>query len=153
MVRLEQYGENERRHLRDLPCPRFETTPFVTGVNISRARVAIISTAGLHLRADNRFEIGESTFRTIPGDVQARDLVMSHISTNFDRTGYLADINLVFPIDRLHELAREGVIGECSPVHFSFMGATDPGNMTEEADSLCRVLKKHGVNVVLLVPV
>ena len=33
------------------------------------------------------------------------------------------DVNCVFPIERLRELAREGVIGEVAPHHYSgFMG-------------------------------
>jgi len=45
-------------------------------------------------------------YRVIPGDIAARDLVMTHISTNFDRTGFQQDWNVVFPLDRLKELAR-----------------------------------------------
>ena len=33
--------------------------------------------------------------------ISSKDLVMSHISTNFDRSGFQMDVNLVFPLDRL----------------------------------------------------
>ncbi len=36
---------------------------------------------------------------------------MSHISVNFDRTGFQQDLNTVFPIDRLRELVADGEVG------------------------------------------
>lgn len=153
MVRLEQYSEDERRHLLDLPCPIFETTPFVTGITLPGARVAVVSTAGLHRRADRPFAVGEAGYRVIPGDFDAADLVMSHISTNFDRTGFQLDINMVLPIERLEELAEAGFIESVADYHYSFMGATDPAAMEAEARSLAGLLKQDRVSCALLVPV
>ncbi len=153
MVRLEQYEEHERRHLLDLPCPTFDSTPFVAGLTPSQARVVIISTAGLHRRVDRAFAVGEAGYRVIPGDIDPADLVMSHISTNFDRTGFQLDINMVLPIERLGELAREGFIESVSDYHYSFMGATDPAAMETEARRLAGLLRQDGVSCALLVPV
>jgi len=88
MVRLEQFEEEERAHLLNLPCPTFDTTPYVTGITPDQARVAIISTAGMHRRSDSPFGVGEASYRVIPDNVDPAELVMSHISTNFDRTGF-----------------------------------------------------------------
>jgi D-proline reductase (dithiol) PrdB len=60
----------------------------------------MISTAGLHLRGDRPFSLGSDDYRVIPGEVKANDLVMSHVSTNFDRTGFQQDLNVIFPITR-----------------------------------------------------
>jgi hypothetical protein len=49
---------------------------------------------------------------------------MSHVSVNFDRSGFFQDINCALPRDRLQELVDEGVVGAVSKEHFSFMGAT-----------------------------
>ncbi|NNF45566.1 MAG: selenoprotein B glycine/betaine/sarcosine/D-proline reductase, partial [Desulfofustis sp.] len=125
MVRLEIYQEDERRHLLDLPCPTYDQTPFVTSVTCTHARVAVISTAGLHLRSDRPFGIGESEYRVIPKQVDPKDLVMSHVSTNFDHSGFQQDWNILFPIDRLQELAAEDLIGSVAAFHYSFMGAQD----------------------------
>jgi len=92
-------------------------------------------------------------YRVIPGDIAARDLVMSHISTNFDRTGFQQDWNVVFPLDRLKELAAEGIIGSVAAFHYSFMGATDPAEMEPAARNLAVLLKGDGVDGALLVPV
>ena len=153
MVRLEIYQEEERRHLLDLPCPTFDHTPFVSGVVPGRARVAVISTAGLHRRSDRPFQLGEAGYRVIPRNTDPAELVMSHVSTNFDRTGFQMDLNMVLPLDRLQELADRGVIDSVAEFHYSFMGATDPTPMEAEARKLAGVLKQDRVTCALLVPV
>ena len=65
-------------------------------------------------------------YRVIPGDNDAGDLSLSHVSVNFDRTGMQADWNVAFPLDRLKELARDKVIGSIAAFHYSFMGAISP---------------------------
>jgi D-proline reductase (dithiol) PrdB len=92
-------------------------------------------------------------YRIIPGTIQARDLVMTHISTNFDRTGFQQDWNVVFPLDRLRELAAEGIIGSVAAYHYSFMGAADPSTMEASAKRLAGPLKGDQVDAALLVPV
>ncbi len=153
MVRLSQYEESEREHLLKLPCPTYTSSPYVTGLKVSQARIALISTAGLHRRSDRPFGVGETGYRLIPKDVDAQDLVMSHISTNFDRTGFHMDMNIVFPLDRLRELEEQGLIGSLAEYHYSFMGATSPDQMEQEARQLSAILKKDQVDAVLLVPV
>jgi D-proline reductase (dithiol) PrdB len=115
--------------------------------------VAIISTAGLHRRKDRPFEGMTGDYRVIPDTCTAKDLVMTHISTNFDRTGFVQDWNVVFPLDRLHELAAEQAIGSVAQFHYSFMGAADPGAMEQAAERLAGLLKGDAVDAVLLVPV
>jgi D-proline reductase (dithiol) PrdB len=145
--------EDERNHILALPCPTFETTPWVTGPLLAKRRVALITTAGLHRRNDSPFGVGSADYRIIPADILASDLVMSHISTNFDRSGFQQDWNVVFPLDRLRELVEEKVIGSVADFHYSFMGATDPLRMEVTARNLARIMKNDGVDAVLLVPV
>jgi D-proline reductase (dithiol) PrdB len=92
-------------------------------------------------------------YRVISGDIEAGDLVMSHISTNFDRTGFQQDWNVIFPLDRLQELAEKGIIGSVAAYHYSFMGATDPAEMEPSARNLAMLLKGDQVDAALLVPV
>jgi D-proline reductase (dithiol) PrdB len=145
--------EDERNHLLALSCPTFDSYPWVTGPPLAKRRVALITTAGLHLRSNLPFGVGASDYRIIPTDTSANDLVMSHISTNFDRTGFQQDWNVVFPLDRLRELAEEKVIGSVADYHYSFMGATDPIRMEALARNLAQIMKNDGVDAVLLVPV
>ena len=153
MTRLDSYSESERNHLLGLPCPEFGSTPFVQAPALNRLKVAVISTAGLHLKDDRHFGPGESDYRLIPSATPASDLAMSHISTNFDRTGFQMDLNMVFPLDRLNELVLEGFIDSVASYHYSFMGATEPQQMEKTARNLAGIMKKDGVNSVLLVPV
>ncbi|RJX35910.1 MAG: selenoprotein B glycine/betaine/sarcosine/D-proline reductase [Desulfarculus sp.] len=153
MARLENLPPALASHLAQLPCPEFATTPWAQAPPLQQARVAIVSTAGLHRREDAPFTGFSGEYRVIPGDAQAADLVMSHISTNFDRSGFQRDWNLVFPLDRLRELAAEGTIASLADFHYSFMGATDPAQMEGPAAEVAGLLQKDRVNAVLLVPV
>ncbi|MEH0020544.1 MAG: glycine/sarcosine/betaine reductase selenoprotein B family protein [Desulfobacter sp.] len=153
MTRLDQYSESERAHLLGLPCPEFDTAPFAAAPELDMLRVAVISTAGLHTKGDRPFDMGASDYRLIPSETPAGDLVMSHISTNFDRTGFQMDLNTVFPLDRLNELAGKGFIGSVAAYHYSFMGATEPEKMEGTARDLAKIMKKDRVSAVLLVPV
>ncbi len=153
MARLDSMPEPMRGHLANLPCPIFETTPFVEAPPAGDRRVAMISTAGLHRRGDRPFSLGSDDYRLIPGDIKANDLVMSHVSTNFDRTGFQQDLNVIFPLDRLREMVRREEIGSVANFHYSFMGATEPEKMEQTVRKLASMLKKDEVNSVLLVPV
>lgn len=128
----------------------FETTPFVGGPALSERRVAVVSSAGIHRRDDQKFSLSSSDFRKVSAD---DDVIMSHISGNYDRTGFLQDINTILPLDRLAELASDGVIGSVAQTHYSFMGATDPADMQPYAAQVAGMLKADQVDAVLLVPV
>jgi D-proline reductase (dithiol) PrdB len=143
----------QAQRLAELECPDFATRPWVAGPALSRRRVAIVSSAGLVVRADNPFRGRDSDYRVIPGDTRPEDLLISHISINFDRTGFQEDWNVVFPLDRLCELAAERVIGSVAATHYSFMGATDPVEMEPNARELAGRLKADGVDAVILSPV
>lgn len=154
MAHLESMPEPQRSHIAKTKLPTFDTHPWVTGPPLNRRRVALISTAGLHRRDDRpfSFEPGDH-YRVIPGDIDANQLIMSHVSTNFDRSGFQQDWNIVFPLDRLRELSDEKAIGSLADFHYSFMGAIDPQDAEQSARKLAGLLKKDDVNAVLLVPV
>lgn len=154
MVRWEKLSDGERRSLENLSLPIFETRPWAKGLPLNRRRVAIISTAGLHRREDRPFtpEPGDY-YRIIPDDIKSGDLITSHVSLGFDRSGFQQDWNIVFPLDRLRELAQEGIIGSVAGFHYSFMGADDPTRWEHEARLVASLLKKDKVDAALLLPV
>ena len=115
--------------------------------------MAIVSSAGLVVRGENPFRGRDPDYRTIPATIAANDLLCSRISINFDRTGFQEDWNVVFPLERLNELAAEGTIGSVADEHYSFMGATDPVQMEPYARRLAGRLKQDAVNAVILPPV
>ncbi|MBT7954355.1 MAG: selenoprotein B glycine/betaine/sarcosine/D-proline reductase [Rhodospirillaceae bacterium] len=133
--------------------PEFEETPLLPGPPLAERRIALISTAGLHRRGDRPFTEQSGDFRIISSDVADKDIVMSHISTNFDRLGFMQDVDVAFPINRLKELAEEGVIGSVAEFHFSFMGATPPDQMEPGVREIVQTLKADNVSAVALCPV
>jgi D-proline reductase (dithiol) PrdB len=125
----------------------------VSGPRLAARRVAIVSSAALHRRGEAPMLPGTAEFRALPADTPARELLMSHVSINFDRSGWQRDINTVYPIDRLRELASEGVIGAVADTHYSVMGSTDPRSMADSAAGMAAQMHAEGVNAVLLSPV
>ena len=153
MARLEDIPEPTRSVVRDLPCPQFDTTPFVAGPPLAQRRVALISSAALIRHGEAPFPVGSGEFRPISATWNADDILMSHVSINFDRTGFQRDINVVLPVDRLRELADEGLIGSMAGTHYSVMGSTDPAQLDPAVDAMAAALHAEGVNAVVLLPV
>jgi D-proline reductase (dithiol) PrdB len=153
MVHLSQMPDKLREVLINQELPEFETTPWADGPPLAERRIALIATSGLHRRDDPPFTAGSGEYRIIPDDTDMDDLVMSHISTNFDRTGFYRDLNVVFPIDRLRELRDEGVIGSIASRHYSFMGATPPEVMEPLARDLAAIMREDAVGGIVFCPV
>jgi D-proline reductase (dithiol) PrdB len=121
---------------------------------LSQARVAIVTTAGFHGPGGGTWREGQGFVAFASDD---RQLTLAHASTNFDRTGLVADLNVVYPADRLEEMAAEGVIGSVAAQHLSFMGA-QPDHVLETlrldtGPQAAELLRADGVDVVLLTPV
>lgn len=157
MARLADLGKWEREHLLEMlkEIPDFKGQPWVAGPPLRRRRVAIVTTSGIHRAGDAPYadDAAASDYRVIPGDVDAGDLVMSHLSSNYDRTGFQQDANVVFPIDRLRELAAEGVIGSIADFHYAFMGAARLPILEPKVRQVAGLLKRDAVDAVLLTPV
>ncbi len=143
-----------RERVGELPVPSFDTTPAVAAPSLDKARVAIVTTAGLKRGGEiELWKTSDASFTVLAGD--ARDLQLSHFSPNFDRSGFVADLNVVYPIDRLHELASLGVIGSVAEQQLSFMGAqADLSTIRyDTGPAAAALLIRDGVEVVLLTPV
>ena len=80
MARMENLIESEQAHMRNLPLPTFETTPWAEGPPLSERRVAIVTTAGLGLRGEDAFGIGAADYKVIPAETDSADILMTHIS-------------------------------------------------------------------------
>ena len=118
---------------------------------LSEMKVAIATAAGVHLKSDKRFNLaGDFTYRLIPGDAPTEELMVSH--GGYDNSDVNKDINCMFPIDRLRELAKEGFIKEVAPTHVGFMGGG--GNQEkfthETGPAIAKILKEEGVDAVVL---
>jgi D-proline reductase (dithiol) PrdB len=91
-------------------------TPFRG--RIEEAIVCLVSTAGVRLVSDAPFQVeGDTTYRVIPGGAPGADLVFD--DSHYDHACVDRDINCIFPLDRLRELAGERRIGGLTDRHFS----------------------------------
>lgn len=153
MARIEDIPQPTRDAVLAVPCPDFGTTPFVSGPPLARRKIAILSSAALIRRGDQPFAFGSAECRFVPASTPTDDILVSHVSINFDRAGFQRDLNVVYPIDRLRELAAEGVIGGVADTHYTVMGSTDPAGMAGSANAIAARLRAENVDSVVLSPV
>lgn len=108
-------------------------TAFAIRIPLRDARIALLTSAGLHLPADEPFREekgGDWSYRVIPSPVAVEQLKCTHPSDAWDRSGVAADANVALPLDRLHELAADGRIGSVAADHISIQGSiTAPGRL------------------------
>ena len=155
MPRLEDLTDTARQGHLNFPAREHDDAPFAPlRKPLSEAKLALVTTAGLHLRGDAPFSSGDQTYRTIPSSSPASAIIQSHTSIGFDRTAIMRDINVTFPIDRLRELVDRGTVGELSERFYSFLGANrDPKRIIEETGpEVAGKLLGEGVDAVLLTP-
>jgi D-proline reductase (dithiol) PrdB len=136
------------------PVPEFTTTAWTLPKPLNQSTVAIVTSAALHGVNDKRFGGGDTSYRVI--DRKERELILGHWSQNFDRSGLAIDLNVVYPIDRLEELAANGTIGAVANKHYSFAGNQPDDVATLRLDSgpaAAAEMLADGVDVVILTPV
>jgi len=125
---------------------------------LAACRVALVSTGGVHLRTQPAFDMqnpfGDPSFRNLPATVSPDQLTITH--DYYDHRDADRDVNIVFPLERLRELAAQGEVGDVSPVHLGFMGHIDgdlvPILRQQTAPAAAALLSRHQVDVVLLFP-
>jgi D-proline reductase (dithiol) PrdB len=155
MPRLDRLPQINRNNLLMLPVQINEGAPFTPLARpLPACRLAIVTTAGLHVRGDRPFGPGEQTYRVIPADTAAADIVQSHTSLGFDRVPIMRDLNISFPVDRLRELVARGELGGIAPNHYSFMGAQRELKRIEQetGPEVGRRLREEGADAALITP-
>ena len=147
--------EQLRTTLGGLKSFTFDDVPWTTPKPLHESRVAIVTTAGLRVESNADWNAGDQGFTQIPHD--AENLTLAHYSPNFDRVGWVLDKNVVFPIDRLYELAEDGIIGSVAKTHISFMGAQPDHTLEtirlDSGPAAAKMLADDEVDLVLLTPV
>lgn len=130
-----------------------------TPVERSRERLTLmlVSTAGVHGRDQEPFAtgpLGDTSFRVIPGDVHSDSLVITHAAPaeHYDRSEAQRDINVIFPIDRLRELAAAGEIAGVAEKHISLMGYAQKQRaiLQETAPAVAAEVERSQADAVLL---
>jgi D-proline reductase (dithiol) PrdB len=159
------YGEMSLRNrlfMKAYPFARYQIDPVPFAKlkkPLNKARVALITTAGLHTQQQPSFDSflknGDASFREILNTVTTSALIDAHKSDSFDHSGVEADRNLALPLDRFRELESRGSIGSLNHRHFSFMGSIHrPGRLIEtSAPQVAELLRSDDVDAVFLTPV
>jgi D-proline reductase (dithiol) PrdB len=123
---------------------------------LERCRVSMLTAGGVsrcsappwNPNARNDLRLDPIASDAPSDDFQIHDAYYDHRSAD-------VDLNCLFPVDRLRELAAEGVIGEVAPRLWSgFMGRIYKRSavLKESAPALARELREDGVDVFVLVP-
>ena len=91
-------------------------TPFTK--KKSECRAALVGAGGISLRSQEPFQlmsIHDISTRDIPGNVKPEDIVVN--STYFKHEDTDKDLNNLFPIEILQQMAGNGFIREVSPLN------------------------------------
>jgi len=123
---------------------------------LSAARLAFVSSAGVQptgtLPFDVAHPIGDYSFRLVPSGATPADLEIHQIK--YPTVGANRDLNAIFPIERLQELAAEGVIGGLTDNFISFIGYNmDPERLERTlAEDIAEAVVAEGADIALLAP-
>lgn len=128
---------------------------------LSQCTVALLSSAGVALKTDKPFDQegersnpwwGDPSYRIIPDGTTERDVGLYHL--HIDPAYAERDLNCLFPIQRLGELARAGEIGAAAPRHYSIMGylLRPERLLSESVPAIVERLREDRVDVLVLVP-
>ena len=121
---------------------------------LSRCRLGLVASGGIYVTGQVAFHFKDDTsFRSIPREVKTDDLRTAHFA--YDQTDARSDPNVVFPIDTLRRLVREGIVGELADHAYTFMGGIYSTRrlVAELAPRLTERLLAEGVDAALFVPV
>ncbi len=123
---------------------------------VKRSRVALVSTAGIHLP-------GMAPFRSqgLLGDTGMRRLALQPLGDfwishgHYDEGPVRSDQNVLWPAERLQELVGAGEIGSLAQHGYSIDGyCTDAMGLIRLAgEGIWRGMRSEGVEIALLVPV
>ncbi|MFN2461449.1 MAG: glycine/sarcosine/betaine reductase selenoprotein B family protein [Candidatus Velthaea sp.] len=125
-------------------------------VPLQGARVAFVSSAGVQptgtLPFDVAHPVGDFSFRRVPSDAPVSQLEIHQLK--YPTVGARADLNVIFPIERLRELVADGTIAGLTRNFYSFIGYNmDPFRFeTAFAEELASAVESEGPDVVLLAP-
>ena len=151
MTKISQMPAVARGFISNLDLPVVEDPAWTPPVPAQQRRISIVSTAAVSRRGDKPFSWLARDHRVF--HKTDRDLVMTHVAVEFDRSAWQQDLNVIIPLDRLEEMAETGEIGTVADEHYAFMGAADPVMMEKSAREVAGKMKTEGVNTVFLIPI
>ncbi len=151
MTKISEMPAVARGFISNLELPVVEERAWTAPSPSEQRRVSVVTTAAISKRGDKPFSWLARDHRVF--HKTDRDLVMTHVAVEFDRSAWQQDLNVIVPLDRLEEMAQAGEIGSVADEHYSFMGAADPVTMEKSAREVAKRMKLEGVDTVFLIPI
>jgi len=126
------------------------------GIDLKSSRLMLISSAGGYVTDsqqpfDASNPLGDYTVRKFPSSIAFEDLSYAH--EHYDHTAVNADPQVLLPLRHLHEMVKEGKIGELTSV-ISFMGyQPDISRLLDETiPAILGFAREEQVDAALFVP-
>jgi D-proline reductase (dithiol) PrdB len=125
---------------------------------LGNSTIAVVTTAGVHHIDQESFNMkdpdGDRSYRVIDIRKPLSSLMITH--DYYDHADADKDINIVFPVERLKEFEKDGIIGSVANIHYGFMGHITgrhiPSLINRIVPEVARNLKEEKVDIVLLIP-
>ena len=123
---------------------------------LAECRLTFISTSGVQptgtLPFDTVHPVGDYTFRRVPSSARVEELEIHQLK--YPTAGASRDLNVIFPIERLRELAAEGVIGGLTDHFYTFIGYNmDPERLERTlAEDIAAAVAEEGADIALAAP-
>src|SRR5438128_1429021 len=117
--------------------------------DLKDCRVALVSTSGAYVEGMQPFTDNDLSFRLIPSHTDSHRI--RFVPGHFDTSKGAEDPNIMFPIDRLHELVAAGEIKSLTENYLSMGLTTDLRKLKEVVSwEIAEVVMKMRPAVVLL---
>ena len=123
---------------------------------LAECRLTFISTSGVQPKGTLPFDtvhpVGDYSFRRVPSSARVDELEIHQLK--YPTAGAHRDLNVIFPIERLRELAAEGVIGGLTEHFFTFIGYNmDPERLERTlAEEIAAAASEEGADIALAAP-
>lgn len=154
---LRHYQETGETKWDLYPLPDNKIAPTGQGIDLTRSRLVLISSAGGYLRDsqspfDAENDLGDYTVRRFSSATAPDAIAFAH--THYDHAAVNADQQVLLPLGHLQDLVDKGTIGELAPEVLNFMGYQP--NAAQVVDETIPVIvaaaKEMQVQAALLVP-
>lgn len=117
--------------------------------DLKECRIALVSTSGAYVEGMQPFSDNDLSIRLIPSDTDTKKI--HFVPGHFDTSKGAEDSNIMFPLDRLRELAAQAEISSLTENHIS-MGLTTELRKLKEVVSweIAEAVMKMRPSVVVL---
>ena len=120
---------------------------------LSECRVGLIASGGIYQLGQTAFHFKDDlSFRAVNVNTPAENLRVTHFA--YDTNDARSDVNVVFPVQTLRDLARLGRIGSLAEKAYTFMGGIYSARKVRDtlAPAMADELIRDEVDVAIMVP-